>query len=205
MQSYLLVAEDEGEEPVEVPIEEDDTLSFSSLAAQFPGISSLKYRNPESGLMRALRAVDGRLHPPEGGWGSSVYLCVFGLVNAEARSTTSRRVKAHVRVAEDESEEPIELPVEDDGTLALVTLVAWFPGAAGLRFRNRQTGFLRGVRLIDERLRAPDGGWGDCTYSCVFSKGRRPKCLYLIVTGLSLMTTEQQLRRYAILYCTPQS
>lgn len=77
MSSYLQVAEDEGEEPIELPSEEDGTLLLSTLSAQFPGSSGLKYRNPETRTMRGVRLVDGRLHPPESGWGNNVYCCVF--------------------------------------------------------------------------------------------------------------------------------
>ncbi|XP_066997990.2 TAR DNA-binding protein 43 [Anabrus simplex] len=77
MSAYLQVAEDEGEEPIELPTEDDSTLLLSTLAAQFPGTCGLKYRNPESRTMRGVRLVDGRLHPPESGWGNCVYYCVF--------------------------------------------------------------------------------------------------------------------------------
>ncbi|XP_034944090.1 uncharacterized protein TBPH isoform X3 [Chelonus insularis] len=77
MSSYIQVAEDEGEEPIELPTEDDSTLLLTTLAAQFPGTCGLKYRNPESRAMRGVRLVDGRLHPPENGWGKAVYVCVF--------------------------------------------------------------------------------------------------------------------------------
>lgn len=77
MSSYIQVAEDEGEEPIELPTEDDSTLLLTTLAAQFPGTCGLKYRNPESRAMRGVRLVDGRLHPPENGWGKAVYFCVF--------------------------------------------------------------------------------------------------------------------------------
>lgn len=75
---YLQVAEDEGEEPIELPTEDDGTLLLSTLSAQFPGSSGLKYRNPESRAMRGVRLSDGRLHPPPDiGWGTQVFFCVF--------------------------------------------------------------------------------------------------------------------------------
>lgn len=77
MGSYIQVSEDEGEEPIELPTEDDGTLLLSTLAAQFPGTCGLKYRNPESRALRGVRLVEGRLHPPENGWGSVVYYCVF--------------------------------------------------------------------------------------------------------------------------------
>lgn len=76
---YLQVAEEEGEETIELPIEEDGTLLLSTLQAQFVGTSGLKYRNPSNNAIRGIRLNEGRLHPPQGddGWGSQVYLCVF--------------------------------------------------------------------------------------------------------------------------------
>lgn len=81
---YLQVAEDEGEEPIELPTEDDGTLLLSTLSAQFPGSCGLKYRNPDSRAMRGVRLSEGRLHPPpEIGWGSQIFYCVFpkGLAN----------------------------------------------------------------------------------------------------------------------------
>jgi hypothetical protein len=75
--SYIQVAEDEGEEPIELPTEDDSTLLLTTLSAQFPGTCGLKYRNPESRAMRGVRLVEGRLHPPESGWGKAIYFCVF--------------------------------------------------------------------------------------------------------------------------------
>ena len=51
---------------------------LSTLTSVFPGASGLKYRNPETNGIRAIRLVDGKLQPPESGWRSnSVYYCVF--------------------------------------------------------------------------------------------------------------------------------
>lgn len=77
MSTYLRVSEEEGEEPIELPSEDDGTLLLSTLSAQFPGTCGLKYRNVESGTMRGVRLTEGRLHPPDGGWGSNVFFCVF--------------------------------------------------------------------------------------------------------------------------------
>ena len=75
-----------------------------------------------------------------------------------------------IQVADEENEEPIEIPVEEDGTLLLSTLAAQFPGACGLKYRS-ETRSLRGVRLLDGKLRPPDNGWGNSVYLCVFPKG----------------------------------
>lgn len=74
---FLQVTEDEGEEPIELPIEEDGTLLLSTLQAQFPGSCGLKYRSTESRAVRGVRLNEGNLHPPSTGWGTQVYFCVF--------------------------------------------------------------------------------------------------------------------------------
>ena len=76
---FLQVAEEEGEEPIELPIEEDGTLLLSTLQAQYPGACGLKYRNPENRAIRGVRLTELRLHPPtpDGGWGTQIYFCVF--------------------------------------------------------------------------------------------------------------------------------
>lgn len=71
---YIRVAEEESEEPMEIPSEDDGTVLLSSVAAQFPGACGLRYRNPESQCMRGVRLVEGVLHAPESNWGSLVYV-----------------------------------------------------------------------------------------------------------------------------------
>jgi len=80
-------------------------------------------------------------------------------------------MNSYIQVADDENEEPIELPIEEDGTLPLTTLVAQFAGACGLKYRNPETNGWRGIRLIDGRLYAPDTLWGNYTYVAVYPKG----------------------------------
>ncbi|CAG9782899.1 unnamed protein product [Diatraea saccharalis] len=76
---YIKVSEDEYESnAVEIPCELDGTLLLTTLVAQFPGASGLKYRHPESKSVRGIRLSDGKLHPPgEVGWGKHLYVCVF--------------------------------------------------------------------------------------------------------------------------------
>lgn len=53
---YVKVTDEEQtEESIELPVETDGTISLSTVAAQFPGASGLKYRNPETGTYRGLR------------------------------------------------------------------------------------------------------------------------------------------------------
>ena len=77
----------------------------------------------------------------------------------------------YIQVVESENEESIEIPSEMDGTLLLTTLMAQFPGACGLKYRNPDTGAFRGIRLMDGVLHPPDGLWGNFQYVAVFPKG----------------------------------
>lgn len=123
---------------------------------------------------------------------------------------------SYITVAEEEGEEPIELPSEDDATLLLTTLAAQFPGACGLKFRNPETRAWRGVRLNEGRLYPPsETGWGSHIYVSVLPKAEKRrsddhreaseaknkkvdknKCSDLIVLGLPWKTTEPELREY---------
>lgn len=76
---YIQIVEEEGDEPMELPLEEDNTLLLSTLQGQFPGSSGLKYRNTETNAIRGIRLTEQRLHPPSNdeGWGNTIYMCVF--------------------------------------------------------------------------------------------------------------------------------
>ena len=77
MEQYVQVIEEENEDPIELPCEEDSTLLLSTLVAQFPGACGLKYRNQDSGALRGLRILDGKIFPPEGQWDGTVFQVVF--------------------------------------------------------------------------------------------------------------------------------
>ncbi|CAL1530298.1 unnamed protein product [Lymnaea stagnalis] len=122
----------------------------------------------------------------------------------------------YIQVVEDESDEPVEIPSEPDGTLLLTTLSAQFPGACGLKYRNPDSGAFRGIRLADGVLHPPDGVWGSYQYLAVFPKGKNKrkgedgfdnpaaktkrlenlKCSDLIVLGLPWKSTEDDLTKY---------
>lgn len=76
---FALVSEYEGDPPTELPLEVDGTLLLSTVEAQFPGASGIKFINPKSGAPRGIRLAEGKLHPPEPkeGFGDHVYFCVF--------------------------------------------------------------------------------------------------------------------------------
>ena len=77
MSQYIQVTEDEAEEPIELPTEDDGTMMLTTLAAQFPSACGLKFRHPDTGGLRGIRLVEGRLHSPDEGWGSNLYIAVF--------------------------------------------------------------------------------------------------------------------------------
>ncbi|XP_040182305.1 TAR DNA-binding protein 43 isoform X2 [Rana temporaria] len=120
----------------------------------------------------------------------------------------------YIRVAEDENEEPMEIPSEDDGTVLLSTVTAQFPGACGLRYRNPVNQCMRGVRLVEGILHAPETGWGNLVYVVNYPKDNKrkmdetdassavkikravTKTSDLIVLGIPWKTTEQDLKDY---------
>ena len=91
----------------------------------------------------------------------------------------------YVQVVEEENEDPIELPCEEDSTLLLSTVVAQFPGACGLKYRNKESGCLRGLRLVDGKLFSPDGEWTEHVYHVVFPKGIFSISHFMVYTGFS--------------------
>ncbi|TRY69815.1 hypothetical protein DNTS_000593 [Danionella cerebrum] len=124
----------------------------------------------------------------------------------------------YIRVSEEENEEPMEIPTEDDGTVLLSTVAAQFPGACGLRYRSPVSQCMRGVRLVDGVLHAPENGWGNLVFVVNYPKetalpdNKRKmdeidsssakmkrgdhKTSDLIVLGLPWKTTEQDLKDY---------
>ena len=75
--NYVRVCEDTGEEPIELPVEEDNTLLLSTVTAQYPGVSGLKFEIENH--FRGVKLCEGRLFPPnlDGYWGKTLYYCVF--------------------------------------------------------------------------------------------------------------------------------
>ncbi|KAJ3602487.1 hypothetical protein NHX12_030241 [Muraenolepis orangiensis] len=80
----------------------------------------------------------------------------------------------------------MEIPSEDDGTVLLSTVSAQFPGACGLRFRSPVSQCMRGVRLVEGILHAPETGWENLVYVVNYPK----------VLGLPWKTSEQDLKDY---------
>ncbi|XP_067950859.1 TAR DNA-binding protein 43-like [Watersipora subatra] len=76
MEQYIQVVEEEEDDPVEIPAESDGTLELTTLTAQFPGATGLKYRNESTGNFRGLRVVDSKLQSPEEMWPSTIVFVV---------------------------------------------------------------------------------------------------------------------------------
>ncbi|XP_033107642.1 TAR DNA-binding protein 43-like isoform X2 [Anneissia japonica] len=77
----------------------------------------------------------------------------------------------YVRTVEDENDpEPMELPVETDGTILLSTLHAQYPGATGLKYRNPDSGAMRGLRVVENAIQPPDEVWHDYLYVAAYPK-----------------------------------
>uniref|UniRef100_UPI00358E6FA4 TAR DNA-binding protein 43-like isoform X2 n=1 Tax=Myxine glutinosa TaxID=7769 RepID=UPI00358E6FA4 len=120
----------------------------------------------------------------------------------------------YIRVADDENEEPMEIPSEEDGTVLLSTVTGQFPGACGLKYRNSDTRIMRGVRLVEGVLHPPEPGWGNIMYVVSYPKDNKrkmdesdisnvtkikrsvQKTSDLIVLGVPWKATEQDLRDY---------
>uniref|UniRef100_A0A8C4X1A2 TAR DNA-binding protein 43 n=2 Tax=Eptatretus burgeri TaxID=7764 RepID=A0A8C4X1A2_EPTBU len=138
----------------------------------------------------------------------------FFLLLLNALSRIQIEMAEYIRVADDENEEPMEIPSEEDGTVLLSTVTAQFPGACGLKYRNPDTQTMRGVRLVEGVLHPPEPGWGNIMYIVSYPKDNKrkmdesdisnvikikrsvQKTSDLIVLGLPWKATEQDLRDY---------
>jgi len=89
MSEWVAVVQEEGDEPIEIPTESDGTILLTSLTAQFPGVTGLKFRNPETNTLRGVRCSENQLFPPPNAdsqavlegqgqtacWGKHTYIC----------------------------------------------------------------------------------------------------------------------------------
>ncbi len=81
MTAYARIAPSEEDtknssEVTELPLEDDNTLLLSTVCATFANAIGLKYRH-ESGSLRGLRLANERFSPPEEGWSSVTFFCVY--------------------------------------------------------------------------------------------------------------------------------
>lgn len=77
MSEWVAVVLEEGDEPIEIPAEPTGAILLTSVTAQFPDVTGLKFRNPDTNNFRAVRCHDDQLFPPtDEGWGNLTYVCV---------------------------------------------------------------------------------------------------------------------------------
>lgn len=67
------MSDEEGGEPIELPLEQDGCLLLSTVRAQFPTAGGLLHR--EMGRRRGLRLLGDRLAPPPAGWAGLRFWC----------------------------------------------------------------------------------------------------------------------------------
>lgn len=76
MEKIVQVAEEEGEQIVELPLENDGLLLYSTLVKYFPKARGLRYYT-QIDTIRGVRLANGKFYPPHANWGSTVFYCVF--------------------------------------------------------------------------------------------------------------------------------
>jgi len=132
MSEWVAICAVELEEPVEVQTESDGTILMSSVVAQFPKTTGLKFRNPETNTLRGVRCQGDVLHPPsEEGWGALTYICVTPKTEAPKKNELLKRKKMddaemsskNIKVEDDEVDEEDDDP---DKPIDLILLgLAW--------------------------------------------------------------------------------
>ncbi|KAG5684258.1 hypothetical protein PVAND_013494 [Polypedilum vanderplanki] len=79
-QPCIMVCQEFGDEPIEIPIERDNTVLLTTVTSNFPNATGLKFRNPLNNCMRAVKIENNKFYPPmDDGWchNKIQYLCVF--------------------------------------------------------------------------------------------------------------------------------
>lgn len=155
MVNYISVADNENEDNiVDLPLEKDDTLFVSTLAAQYPGASGLKYN--VNGRTRAVRCVDGRMYAPEEGWGNLVYYSVYGK-------------SAGKRKSDDESSDAKKFKNTEDSPAFASDLVVlglpWKTTDAELRDYFEQFGELELAKVKTDQHSGRSKGYGFIRFS----------------------------------------
>ena len=82
MPGYIKVYNDEGDDVIEVPLSDNNTITNSTLSSNCPWAVGLKFILSTSPLTyRGLNFEKGNLSPPEGGWGNRLYFCIYSKVS----------------------------------------------------------------------------------------------------------------------------
>ncbi|GMR37067.1 hypothetical protein PMAYCL1PPCAC_07262 [Pristionchus mayeri] len=77
---YVVVQDEDGGEPMELPVNKDDnSLGMSTLTSAFPGSHGLKFKNPKTGASRALMmdSTGCKFLPPPDGWEGKTFTVIF--------------------------------------------------------------------------------------------------------------------------------
>jgi len=89
----------------------------------------------------------------------------------------------YVKIADEVDATPVEIPPEDDGTLSLPTVKAFFPGTITLKFQFDGC-VIRVVKSSVSKLYPPDGGWKDRIYFCVKRELNSEKAMILFISNI---------------------
>lgn len=73
-----------------------------------------------------------------------------------------------IKVSKREGKPHDDIPLNDDGALALSILHKYFPRAVGLKYYSDADNSHE-IDIIDEKFYPPLGLWGDITYYCILS------------------------------------
>ena len=77
--TFVLVCDENAPgDTLELPLEPNGTLAQSTLQAQFPGATGLKYKKDGSDRFRGVRVAEGMIYPPEdGSWTNIAFMATF--------------------------------------------------------------------------------------------------------------------------------
>jgi len=157
--------------PFEVPLEKDGIILLSALTSQHPDAIGLRYWS-DSCTWVTLTAKNNVIYPPREGWGTVYYHLDFGpekIIEPNQRINEKkpgshfaavREEVSYVKIWENTSSTtvPIEIPLDEDGTLLLSTLISQYPKATGLRYLSN-TGTWRALQVKKESIYPPPQGW----------------------------------------------
>jgi len=165
---FIQVSEDENEDVVELPLEDNYTLSLATLQGQFPGAAGLKYRSPDTGAWRGLRIADEALAPAGNDWsGNHIYVVVYpkdnkrkgdGGEEMETDGPKTKRLNAKAKIPQ--------------GTTDLIVMnLAWKVDETQLRAYFEQYGELMMVQLKKD-LEGKSRGFGFIRFKNLEDQGR---------------------------------
>lgn len=134
-------------ELIEIELEADNTILLTSLTSLFPEATGLKYRHPETNLLRGVKLADGKFIEPTDGWKSvSNYICVFN--RGSKRKAESEDNNSKNKQAKTISTEKLD---EDTGSDLIVLGLAWTTTEATMRSYFEQYGEVSMVQIKTEK------------------------------------------------------